>query len=70
MLAIRLPDDVDRRLSELARKTGRTRTDHAQEAILRHLEDIEDADLAEERLASPARRWTHSDIESGVDLEG
>ena len=70
MSAIRLPDDVDRRLADLARKTGRTKTDCAREAILMHLEEIEDIQVAEERLATPARRWTHADIESGVDLEG
>ena len=70
MLAIRLPDGIDRRLAELARKTGRTKTYYACEAILMYLEELEDIHLAEERLATPARRWTHADIESGVDLEG
>ena len=70
MSAIRLPDDIDRRLADLARKTGRTKTDCAREAILMHLEEIEDIQMAEERLATPARRWTHADIENGVDLEG
>ena len=70
MLAIRLPDDIDRRLADLARKTGRTKTDCACEAILMHLEEIEDIHVAEERSATPARRWTHADIENGVDLEG
>ena len=70
MLAIRLPDGIDRRLAEFARKTGRTKAYYACEAILMYLEELEDIHLAEERLAIPARRWTHADIESGVDLEG
>ena len=69
-MVIQLPDDIDRRLADLARKTGRTKTDCAREAILMHIEEIEDIHLAEERLATPARRWTHADIESGLDLEG
>ena len=69
-MVIQLPDDIDRRLADLARKTGRTKTDYAREAILMHIEEIEDIHLAEERLATPTRRWTHADIESGVDLEG
>ena len=69
-MVIQLPDDIDRRLADLARKTGRTKTDCAREAILMHIEEIEDIHLAEERLATPARRWTHADIETGVDLEG
>ena len=37
MLAIRLPDEIEQRLAELARKTGRTKTFYAREAILTHL---------------------------------
>ena len=69
MLSVRLPEDIERRLAEVARKTGRTKTYYVREAILMHLEEIEDIYLAEERLSNPARRWTHSDLEAGVDME-
>jgi RHH-type rel operon transcriptional repressor/antitoxin RelB len=51
MLALRLPEDIEHRLSELARRTGRTKSFYAREAILTHLEDLEDAYLAEVRAA-------------------
>ena len=47
MLAIRLPEEIETRLTSLAQKTGRTKTYYAREAILIHLEDLEDAYLAE-----------------------
>ncbi len=50
MLAIRLPPEIEKRLSALAKKTGRTKTFYAREAILTHLENLEDAALAEKRL--------------------
>jgi RHH-type rel operon transcriptional repressor/antitoxin RelB len=50
MLAIRLPPDIEKRLAALAKKTGRTKTYYAREAILTHLENLEDAALAEKRL--------------------
>ena len=50
MLAIRLPQSVERRLERLARRTGRTKTFYAREAILEHLEELEDLYLAERRL--------------------
>ena len=50
MLAIRLPPDVESRLDALARATGRTKTFYAREAILEHLDDLEDIYLAEQRL--------------------
>ena len=39
MLAIRLDKDIEDRLTLLARKTGRTETYYAREAILEHLQD-------------------------------
>ncbi len=50
MLAIRLPESIEKRLTRLAKRTGRTKTFYAREAILRHLEDLEDAYEAERRL--------------------
>jgi RHH-type transcriptional regulator, rel operon repressor / antitoxin RelB len=50
MLAIRLNDELERRLAELARRTGRTKTFYAREAIETHLDDLEDFFLAEERV--------------------
>ena len=51
MLAIRLPAAVEKRLEALAKATGRTKTFYAREAILEHLDDLEDLYLAEQRLA-------------------
>jgi RHH-type rel operon transcriptional repressor/antitoxin RelB len=70
MLAIRLPEEIERRLAELAAKTGRTKSFYAREAIVMHLEELEDAYLAAERLKHPAKRWTQEELEAGVDLEG
>ncbi len=50
MLAIRLPDSIEKRLARLAKRTGRTKTFYAREAILRYLEDLEDVYDAERIL--------------------
>jgi RHH-type transcriptional regulator, rel operon repressor / antitoxin RelB len=50
MLAIRLPPEIEARLAELARRTGRTKSFYAREAILNHLDELEDLYLAESRL--------------------
>jgi RHH-type rel operon transcriptional repressor/antitoxin RelB len=50
MLAIRLPAEVESRLDALAKATGRTKTYYAREAILEHLDDLEDVYLAEQPL--------------------
>ena len=51
MLAIRLPTGIEKRLERLAKRTGRTKTFYAREAILRHLEELEDLYFAERILA-------------------
>ena len=51
MLAIRLPASIEKRLARLAKRTGRTKTYYAREAILKHLEDLEDIYLAEKAYA-------------------
>jgi RHH-type rel operon transcriptional repressor/antitoxin RelB len=50
MLAIRLPENIEKRLDRLAKRTGRTKTYYAREAVLRHLDDLEDIYLAEAEL--------------------
>ena len=50
MLAIRLPSEIEARLAHLAQETGRTKTFYAREAILEHIDDLEDLYLAEQRL--------------------
>ena len=50
MIAVRLPADIETRLDNLAKLTGRTKTFYVREAILDHLEDLEDAYIAEKRL--------------------
>jgi RHH-type rel operon transcriptional repressor/antitoxin RelB len=51
MLAIRIPKELEERLEKLARKTGRTKTFYAREAIMEYIEDLEDYYLAAEVLA-------------------
>ena len=46
MLTIRLPAEIESRLAHLAKETGRTKTFYAKEAILNHLDDLEDYYLA------------------------
>ena len=70
MLAIKLPEEIENRLAELATKTGRTKTYYVREAILEHLDELEEKYLAIERLEKPGKRWTLDEVEKGIDLEG
>lgn len=50
MLSLRLPPSIEKRLDKLARRTGRTKTYYVRKAVLEHLQDMEDMDLAERAL--------------------
>jgi RHH-type rel operon transcriptional repressor/antitoxin RelB len=63
MLALRLPPDIQKRLDALAKKTGRTKSFYAREAILRQIEDIEDDYLARRRLARAGARISLESLE-------
>ncbi len=69
MLAIRLPADIEKRLANLASKTGRTKTYYAREAILTHLEDLEDTYLALKRLEKPGKRYSMKEVKKMLGLE-
>jgi RHH-type rel operon transcriptional repressor/antitoxin RelB len=51
MLALRLPAEIEARLSALAEATGRTKSFYARKAIVEYIGDLEDLYLAEHRLA-------------------
>lgn len=46
MLSIELPADVEERLDNLARRTGRSKEDYVRQAIIEFLHDREDVLLA------------------------
>jgi RHH-type rel operon transcriptional repressor/antitoxin RelB len=66
VLALRLPPEIEKRLDQLAKKTGRSKSFYAREAILRHLEDLEDYHLARRRLARDTKRVTLEELEREV----
>ena len=52
MLAVRLPEDIEARLDQLAKKTGRAKSYYVREALAEYLADLEDFYLAEKRMKS------------------
>lgn len=69
MLAIRLPQEIEQRLSLLAEKTGRTKTFYAREAIIEYLQDLEDIYIAEDRLSKDGKRLSLKEIKKSLELE-
>ena len=69
MLALKLPAEIEKRLTNLARKTHRTKSFYAREAILKYLEELEDTYIALQRLETPGTYLTTEELEKKLDLE-
>lgn len=68
MLAIRLPEAIETRLAALASETGRSKTALAREAILEHIDDLEDYHLAEARARRNRKTIPLEDVERALGL--
>ena len=68
MLAIRLPNDIEERLNRLTLETGRTKTALAWEAILAHLDDLEDFYLAQARARKNRQLIPLADVERDLGM--
>lgn len=70
--SVRLPDDVDRRLTVLAKTTGRSKAYYIKEAIVEHLDLMEDIYLAEKRLeqvkSGLSQTFTLEEVEKDLGL--
>ncbi len=69
MITVRLPPEIEQRIADLSARTGRTKTFYVEQAILEHLDELEDEYLALYRLENPAKRWTLDEMEQGLDME-
>ncbi len=69
-ITVRLGDSVEKRLDELAKLTGRTKTYYIRQALEEKLDELEDLYVAEQRLEQPeGKRWSLEQLERGDDLE-
>jgi len=50
MLTLKVPKEIEDRLDALSKETGRSKTEHALEALAEYIGDHEDVALAEQRL--------------------
>lgn len=72
MIAVRLPEEIEKKLNDLAAATGRTKTYYVREAVVEYLDDLEDIYLAEKRLgryfAGKSRTVSIDELERDLGL--
>lgn len=71
-VTVRIDDELDGRLEDLARQTHRTKSFYVREALLKVIDDIEDIYLADQRMedlrAGRSRTYTIDEVEARLGL--
>jgi RHH-type rel operon transcriptional repressor/antitoxin RelB len=70
MLAVRVENDLESRLAALAKARGSSKSELVREAILRLLEDEEDANLAATALSRTRSTKTLAQLRKQLGLDG
>lgn len=72
MLAVKLPEEMETRLNNLAKETGRTKTYYVRQLIEEHIDELEDIYLAEKRLedvrSGKSQTYSLEEVEARLDL--
>ncbi len=72
MIAVRMPAEVEARLDNLSKRTGRTKTYYVRKAVITYLEDMEDLYLAEEeyrKIKAGAKTYSIDEVRKELGLE-
>ena len=71
MLAVRLDADLENRLNAVAKRTGRSKSYYAREALREKIEELEDIALLEEALKTydPAKNITMEQMRRELGLD-
>ena len=70
MISVRLDPEIEDRLADIARRTGKTKSECVREALAAYVEDCDDIHVALARLESPSKLWTLEALEAELDLAG
>ena len=60
MLALRLDDELEKRIADLATRQGRNKSALVREALIRYMEDQEDIEMAEAVLKNQSGKPIYS----------
>jgi RHH-type rel operon transcriptional repressor/antitoxin RelB len=71
MLAVRLDAELEARLSDVVRRTGRSKSHYLREALRDKIDELEDIALLEEALRDPdaGKRISHDEMKRELGLD-
>jgi RHH-type transcriptional regulator, rel operon repressor / antitoxin RelB len=68
-IAIRLPEELESKLSALAKRTKRSKSFYIREAVESYLEDVEDYYLGMDILENPGRIYSLEEARKACELD-
>lgn len=68
MLVLRLKPEIESRLERLAKRTGRTKSFYARQAILEHLSEMEMEYEALRRVKKPGKTYSAAEAKRALGL--
>jgi RHH-type transcriptional regulator, rel operon repressor / antitoxin RelB len=69
MLSVSLSPETERRLVELAKRTGRCESDYLREFIEENIDDIEDRYLAEKAMEEDGQNLSSEQVRKELGLD-
>ena len=69
IISIRIDDDIKRRLGRIADMTGLSQSEFLPEAVYEKLEELEDFQLAKERMEKPFRTVPNEQVWKDLGTE-
>lgn len=70
MLTVPLDPDTERKLTEVAKRSGRTAVDFVRDLIQESFDDVEDVRMAVERIESGEAVLTSEEARKALGLDG
>jgi RHH-type rel operon transcriptional repressor/antitoxin RelB len=68
-IAIRLPEELESKLTALAKRTKRSKSFYVREAVESYLEDVEDYYIGLEVLENPGRIYSLEEARKACELD-
>lgn len=68
-IALRLSPELDQRLTALAKKTHRSKSYYAREALEHYIEDLEDTYLSLKILENPGKVYSSEEVRKMCGLD-
>ena len=69
MISLNLNEDIENKLHHWAKRSGKTEERLVEEALREYLEELDDVQLAEERIENPKNRTPMEDLLKDFGLD-